>query len=287
MGRAADSRYRVPFSGKVDLSTFPTAPPDGVGSKEDLRTELAAIQVRMDELHRKMYADDRHAMLVIFQAMDAAGKDGTIRAVFTGLDPAGMHVTAFKAPSAEELDHDFLWRHLRHLPERGRVGVFNRSWYEEVIVARVVPAVLANQKLTRRPNDLFEERYESIRDLEKHLARNGTTVVKFFLHVSAAEQRKRLLERLDEPAKNWKFEAGDLDMRDRWGKFEHAYELALQATSRSHAPWYVVPADHKPFLRVAVAQIVLRVMEGMDLKWPELDPAEAAALGALRSRLRS
>ncbi len=280
-----EKRYRVRFDGKTALADYGTRPPDGTPPKDELKAELLALHARMDELQRMMYADDRHSLLVIFQAMDAAGKDGTIRAVFTGVDPAGIHVTSFKAPSSEELDHDFLWRHVRHLPERGRIGVFNRSWYEEVLITRVVPAILANQRLPRMPDDLFEERYESIRDLERHLARNGTTVVKFYLHVSPEEQRERLLARLDDPAKNWKFEAGDLDSRDRWKKYARAYEEALTATSRPEAPWYVIPADQKTFMRVAVARILVATMEQLDLKWPVLDEAEQAQLGAMRLRL--
>jgi PPK2 family polyphosphate:nucleotide phosphotransferase len=285
MGGSPEKPFRVPFDGKVSLADLPTRPPEDAPSKDESRAELAVLHKRMDELQRKMYADDRHALLLIFQAMDAAGKDGTIRAVFTGLDPAGVHVTPFKAPSAEELDHDFLWRHIRNLPERGRIGVFNRSWYEEVLVTRVVPEILDRQKLPRRPADIFEERYDSIRDFERHLARNGTTVIKFYLHVSAEEQRDRLLARLDDPEKNWKFEAGDLDARDRWKKFARAYEQAMAATSRAHAPWFVIPADQKAYMRLAVARVVLSALEGMDLDWPRLSAEEQAQLGKLRSRL--
>jgi len=280
-----EKRFRVRFDGKTDLGEFATAPPDGTPSKDELKAELAELRGRMDELQRKMYADDRHSLLVMFQAMDAAGKDGTIRAVFTGVDPAGLHVTSFKAPSTEELDHDFLWRHIRHLPERGRIGVFNRSWYEEVLITRVVPEILANQRLPRMPDDVFEERYESIRGFERHLARNGTTILKFYLHVSPEEQRERLLARLDDPAKNWKFEEGDLDSRDRWKKYARAYEDALAATSRAEAPWYVIPADGKTFMRVAVARIIVATLERMDLQWPVLDAEEQARIGAMRLRL--
>ena len=286
---APSSPYLVPFDGRWKLAKARTSPPKGapkgkkgkVANKRALQEEVAALY----ELQRKLYADNRFALLLVFQAMDAAGKDGTIRAVMTGVNPAGCQVSAFKRPSAEELDHDFLWRVQRRLPERGRIGIFNRSHYEEVLVVRVHPEILDGQRLPYRSKKLWKERYESIRDMERHLARNGTVILKFFLNVSKDEQKKRLLERIDDERKNWKFEAGDLDTRDRWDDYMDAYEKALNATSRPWAPWYAIPADDKPYMRATVASIVRRTVEALPIAYPTLDLEARAALAAYRARL--
>jgi PPK2 family polyphosphate:nucleotide phosphotransferase len=225
---------------------------------------------------------------MIFQAMDAAGKDSTIRAVLSGVDPAGCEVTAFKRPSENELDHDFLWRTVQCLPQRGRIGVFNRSYYEEVLAVRVHPEFLDHQKLPWRPKhleDLWQQRFESIRDHEKHLARNGTVILKFWLNVSPEEQRKRLLARLEDPAKNWKFEEGDLAERGRWKDYMAAYEDALNQTSKPWAPWYAIPADSKSFMRMTVADILLRTLKSLNLKYPTLTDDELSKFGAMKKQL--
>jgi PPK2 family polyphosphate:nucleotide phosphotransferase len=220
--------------------------------------------------------------------MDAAGKDGTIRAVMTGVNPAGCQVHSFKRPSDQELDHDFLWRHVQALPERGRIGIFNRSWYEEVLIVRVHPQLLDRQKLPWRPEgeSLWEERLQSIADLEKHLARNGTVILKFFLHISKDEQKRRLIGRIDETEKNWKFEVGDIKEREHWEGYQSAYEAALNATSRPWAPWYAIPADHKPYMRRAVARILLRALESLHLAPPTMGVADVQQLEEIRKKLK-
>src|SRR5437870_5951452 len=220
---------------------------------------------RLVALQERLYAQDRWALLLIFQAMDAAGKDSAIKHVMSGLNPQGTEVYPFKRPSDEELDHDYMWRTTKSLPERGRIGIFNRSYYEEVLVVRVHPEILGRQRipapLTRR---IWSERYEDINAFERYLSRNGTLIRKFFLHLSKEEQRRRLLERLDEPSKNWKFSAGDLDERDRFDDYMRAYEQALSKTSTKHAPWFIVPADHKWFTRLAIADLVVQALESLD-----------------------
>ncbi len=286
---APDSPYLVPFDGRWKIAKARTSPPKnapkGKKGKAANKRVLGENVAELYELQRKLYADNRFALLLVFQAMDAAGKDGTIRAVMTGINPAGCQVSTFKRPSAEELDHDFLWRVQRRLPERGRIGIFNRSHYEEVLVVRVHPEILDGQRLPDRPKKIWQERYASIREMEKHLARNGTVVVKFFLHVSKDEQKQRLLERIDDERKNWKFEAGDLDVRDRWDDYMNAYEKALNATSRPWAPWYAIPADDKPFMRATVASIVRRTLEALPIAYPTLDSEARAALAEHRARL--
>lgn len=281
------SPYLVPFDGGFRVGKAGTAPPKD--ADKDLAKARLAVEVEaLDELQRRLYADNRHAVLLVFQAMDAAGKDSTIRAVLTGVNPAGCQVSSFKRPSAEELDHDFLWRCIRQLPERGRIGVFNRSWYEEVLTVRVHPDNLDAQRLPWRPKDeakLWRERYESISDFERHLARNGTVILKFFLHVSRAEQRKRLLARLDEPDKNWKFEADDLANRARWNDYQAAYEDLLNATSKSWAPWYAIPADDKAYMRATVAALIVARLRQLDLRYPRLDGEARAQLAKLRKQL--
>jgi PPK2 family polyphosphate:nucleotide phosphotransferase len=241
------------------------------------------------DLQDMLYAQDRWSVLLIFQAMDAAGKDGTIKHVMSGVNPQGVQVFSFKAPSAEDLDHDFLWRCLRCLPERGRIGIFNRSYYEEVLVAKVHPEILARQKLppelvTKR---IWEERYEDIRSFERYLARNGTLVRKFFLHVSKGEQKRRFLARLDEPEKNWKFSANDVAERRHWKDYQRAYEDAIRATATPEAPWYVVPADNKWFTRLVVAAAIVDALTGLALHYPKVSAAQRKALAAARRELEA
>jgi PPK2 family polyphosphate:nucleotide phosphotransferase len=285
---ATPSPFLVPFDGSFRIGDAPTEPPDGSPKKKENEAALEELVERLAKLQAKLYASDRASLLLVFQAMDAAGKDGTMRAVLSGVNPAGVQVETFKAPSAEELDHDFLWRIWRRLPERGRIGVFNRSHYEEVLVVRVNPGFLDAQRLPWRPDslaELWEQRFESIRAAEQHWARSGTVVLKFFLHVSKEEQRERLMERIDDEDANWKFEAGDLKSRAQWDEYMRAYEAALRATSRPWAPWYAIPADSKPFMRRAVAQIVVDTLERMDLAFPEVTAQERAELAKLRKQL--
>lgn len=281
-------RYRVPFDGSFELNKAQTAE-EHHKTEEELEDQLKKLVKKIDKLQQVLYAEDRHALLLVFQAMDAAGKDSTIRAILKGVNPAGCQVFSFKQPSAEELDHDFLWRTARCLPERGRIGVFNRSYYEEVLVVRVHPNYLEGQNLPRydQLDDLWEERYESIRDHEKHLARNGTVILKFWLNVSKAEQKNRFLSRLDEPDKNWKFSAGDVIERQHWDAYMQAYEAALQTTSSHHAPWYAIPADDKAYMRVAVAETIVNTLEAMHLTYPEVPQAEQAKLAEARRLLEA
>lgn len=289
MFEAVDSPYLVPFKGNFKIAKADTAPPKGGPRKKELEEKLAAKTGRLAELQDILYAFDKHAVLVIFQAMDAAGKDGTIRSVFTGVNPLGCQVYSFKAPSAEELEHDFLWRTTRCLPERGRIGIFNRSYYEETLVVRVHPEYLAPQNL---PNHLslekrWQQRYESIRDHERHLARNGMVILKFFLHVSKEEQRQRFLARLEEPHKNWKFNAGDVKERAFFDQYMASYQDALTATSRAWAPWYCIPADDKRFMRWQVSKILVESLEKLDLRYPEVGEDERARFDEMRSTLEN
>jgi PPK2 family polyphosphate:nucleotide phosphotransferase len=259
----------------------------GIGSKEEGRSRLLESTERLREMQEMLYAQDRWAVLLIFQAMDAAGKDSTIEHVMSGVNPMGCQVYSFKAPSHEELDHDFMWRTTCRLPERGRIGIFNRSYYEEVLVARVHPEILRNQKL---PPDLvtekiWEERYQDIRAFERYLSRNGTAILKFFLHVSKKEQKERFLARLDEPEKHWKFAAGDVEERGHWDKYMEAYEDCIAATAAERAPWYIVPADHKWFMRMAVAEIIVDRLEDLGLRYPEVDARKKDEVAAARALL--
>lgn len=281
------SEFTVPFNGKFKLADMPTSPTENLGKKH-YKAQLKVLNSEMSELQRIMYAHDKHSLLLIFQAMDAAGKDSTIRAVMSGIDPSGCQVFSFKRPSTLELDHDFLWRSATRLPERGRIGIFNRSYYEEVLVVRVHPGILKNQRIPELPKNLdqvFSERFESIRDHEKHLARNGTVIVKFFLNVSREEQRQRFLSRLDTPEKNWKFELGDVKERKHWDTYMQCYEDAMNETSRTHAPWHCIPADNKSFMRMKVAEIVLETMNTMKLKYPDVAPDERQAFAETKKDL--
>jgi PPK2 family polyphosphate:nucleotide phosphotransferase len=279
--------YGIPFEGTFRVADAPTRPPADAPDKKERKQRLKRAIDRLDDLQRVLYADNRYSLLLVFQAMDAAGKDGTIRAVMSGVNPAGCQVHSFKQPSAEELDHDFLWRTARRLPERGRIGIFNRSYYEEVLVVRVHPEYLEAQRLPRIPDAaaLWEERYASIRDHERHLARNGTIVLKFWLNVSRDEQRKRFLDRLEEPDKNWKFSIADVKERGHWDAYMSAYEAALNATSRPWAPWLAVPADSKSYMRMIVAESIVRTLDSLDLAYPRVEPDRRERFGEMRSRL--
>jgi PPK2 family polyphosphate:nucleotide phosphotransferase len=289
--RSLVTRYRVEDGARFRLADFDPADtgPFGADAKREAKDLLAAGVEALAEIQERLWAQDRWALLVVFQAMDAAGKDGAIRHVMSGVNPQGCQVAAFKAPSAEELDHDYLWRCQKHLPERGRIGIFNRSHYEEVLVVRVHPDLLARQKLPPGLVDdgIWERRYRAIRDFERHLGENGMVVRKFFLHVSKEEQRKRFLERIDDPAKNWKFAPGDVAEREHWDDYRRAYENAIRATATPGAPWYVVPADRKWFTRLVVAAALVEALAGLDLALPRLDEAQIAELARCRSELES
>jgi PPK2 family polyphosphate:nucleotide phosphotransferase len=312
-----DTPYLVPFDGSFRVAEAPTVPPaeaaavkakgkkekkekKGKKEKKEKKGKRKAKDARKDaykdaleevveelyELQRMLYAQDEFSVLLVFQAMDAAGKDSTIRAVMTGINPAGCQVFSFKQPSDEELDHDFLWRTTTRMPERGRIGIFNRSYYEEVLVVKVHPEYLQGQKLPGLDmKTIWQERYESIADSEKHLARNGTVILKFWLNVSRDEQRDRFLARIDDPTKNWKFSHGDLEERALWPKYMAAYQEALNATSRPWAPWYAIPADDKPFMRLTVAQVLRDTLKKLPLAYPKLGKRAQAGLAAARAEL--
>ena len=255
----------------------------------DAETLLAANTLRLRRLQDRLYADGHHAVLVIFQALDAAGKDGTIKHVLSGINPQGCEVSTFKQPSSEELGHTFLWRCMRRVPERGRIGLFNRSYYEDVLVTRVHPELLAAQKLPAPPKGkrFWMERFEDINAFERHLVRNGTLVIKFYLHVSKEEQRHRLLARLDDPDKHWKFSLSDLNERSHWDDYIKAYEDTLQHTSTEAAPWYIIPADHKWLCHLLVSEILCRSLEALKLKYPGIDEGKKSDLIAARALLES
>ncbi len=284
-----DSSFLVPFDGGFRMGDAPTAPPDDLGRKKCEKRLEASVDT-MRDLQRILYAHDHHSVLLVFQAMDAAGKDSTIRSVMTGVNPAGCNVVSFKKPSVNELDHDFLWRSATALPQRGRIGIFNRSYYEEVLVVRVHPEYLGGQNIpgvsgANVTEELWEERMESIRDHEKHLARNGTLILKFFLNVSRDEQKNRFLRRIDRPDKNWKFNSGDIEERKLWPAYMTAYQAALNETSRPWAPWFAIPADDKPYMRMTVADIIVGALEGLDLQYPKLGKKERAQLADMRALL--
>lgn len=282
---AAPSQYLVPFDGSFRVADSPTRPSTGQKWKPNAR--LAKAVKRLDDLQRVLYASDRHAMLIVFQGMDSSGKDSTIRAVMKRINPAGCQVFNFKQPNDNELDHDFLWRTTRNLPERGRIGIFNRSQYEEVLIVRVHPEILGKQKLPEKINfeTIWDERLESIRDQEKHLARNGTVILKFWLNISRKEQKKRFLERLENPSKHWKFDSGDVAERQHWDSYMQAYEAALNATSRPWAPWYAIPADRKPYMRARVAEIIVNTLAAIDLTYPQISNEEKKLFEAARREL--
>ncbi len=286
MFKAKPHRYLVPFDGSFSVPQARTSPGTAELVKSVLQKQLRRSVKRLDDLQRRLYADDRVSILLVFQAMDAAGKDGTIRAVMSGINPAGCQVFSFKKPTVLELDHDFLWRTARRLPERGRIGVFNRSYYEEVLVVRVHPGILDGQRLPWRSDEqIWDQRLESIRDHEKHLARNGTVILKFWLNVSREEQKKRFLSRLDEPEKNWKFSTADVRERGHWDKYMQAYEAALRETSRPWAPWYAIPADYKPYMRTTVAEIIEQSLESLQLGYPSVGEDERSRYAEMREIL--
>jgi PPK2 family polyphosphate:nucleotide phosphotransferase len=280
--------FQVPHGKKIKLAEWPTIVKPVCKSKEEYKELLEKHIAELSSLQHLHYASNRYALLLIFQGMDGAGKDGAIRHVMSGVNPEGCEVFSFKQPSAEELQHDFLWRSTCRLPERGRIGMFNRSYYEEVLVVRVHPEILRSQHLPaelRDKTNIWEERYSSIVDMERHLHRNGTRIVKMFLHLSAEEQRKRFLARIDEPDKNWKFSLSDIHERKYWKDYVKAYEACLHATSTHHAPWYIVPADDKENARLIVSRIVLDALEELKMAYPRTTPKRRAELQSIRKAL--
>jgi PPK2 family polyphosphate:nucleotide phosphotransferase len=279
--------FRVKADRKIDLSEWPTLAAPVYGSKEDYHAQLVDHVARLSDAQQKLYGCDRHSLLLIFQAMDAAGKDGAIRHVMSGVNPQGCQVTSFKHPGGAELEHDFLWRATRYLPERGKIGIFNRSYYEEVLIVRVHPELLQAEGFASGDDteDFWQDRYRSINDLERHLAANNMHVLKFFLHMSKEEQCRRFLARIDEPEKNWKFSQSDMEERGFWDDYRRAYERCLSATSTEAAPWFIVPADDKLSTRLIISRIVLDQLESLKLAFPKVSEARKAELQAIRSQL--
>ena len=280
--------FKVRAGANVRLKEWPTRVKPFYKSDEDCKQQIAAHIRELSERQSLLYADNRYAVLLIFQAMDAAGKDGAIKHVMSGVNPQGCQVFSFKHPSAEELEHDFLWRTTRCLPERGRIGIFNRSYYEEVLIVRVHPEILQAQAI---PDELlgdkafWQKRYESMASLEKHLHRNGTRIVKFFLHLSKEEQRRRFLKRIEDPERNWKFSADDLKERGFWKEYMQSYEAALSATSTKHAPWFVVPADDKQNARLIISRIILETLKDLKMSYPKPDAKRVKELQSFRKQL--
>ena len=279
--------FQIADGSRFRLKDFDPADTMGVKSKEHAQKDLERGIARLAALQEKLYAQDRWAILIILQAMDAAGKDGTIKHVMSGVSPEGCQVYSFKAPSAEELQHDFLWRTSRCLPETGHIGIFNRSYYEEVLIVRVHPELLAAEKIPQElvSDDIWQKRFESINAFERYLSENGVVVLKFFLNLSKKEQKRRFLERLEMPEKNWKFSMSDALERRHWEKYMRAYEDMIRNTSSKHAPWYVVPADHKWFTRLVVAEAVVEALEDLDLSFPKLGKEKRKELKDARNAL--
>jgi len=280
--------FRVREGVEVDLEKWPTEVKKVYKSKQKYHEMLEDHVQRLSEQQQLLYASNSHAVLLIFQAMDAAGKDGAIKHVMSGVNPQGCQVFSFKHPSATELQHDFLWRTTRDLPERGRIGIFNRSYYEEVLIVRVHPEILRNEGLAEPPSDdkaIWHSRYRSILHMERHLHDNGTRIIKFFLHLSKEEQRRRFLQRIDEPEKNWKFSQADIEERSFWPHYMKAYEKCLSATSTDEAPWYIVPADDKPNARLIVSEVVLDTLEGLKMSYPTVSDERRQELLAIRGQL--
>jgi len=280
-------RFRVESGRGFRLKDFAPADTHGFKSKQKAEDRLAHDIEQLSVLQEKLYAQDRWSLLIVLQALDAAGKDGTIKHVMSGVNPEGCDVVSFKTPTPEELDHDFLWRTTLRLPERGRIGIFNRSYYEDVLILRVHPELLASTKLppplvTRK---IWKERYEDINAYERHLTRNGTVILKFFLHLSREEQLKRFLERLDRPEKNWKFSLADVHERAFWKKYQKAFQETIRSTATRRAPWYVVPADHKWFARLVVAAAIVETLEGLNLCFPVVDKEKRRELAAAKEEL--
>ncbi|MBZ5697757.1 MAG: polyphosphate kinase 2 family protein [Acidobacteriia bacterium] len=280
--------FRVADGANFHLKDFDPEDTLGLKSKEHAQETLERGIARLSELQEKLYAQDRWGILLILQAMDAAGKDSTIKHVMSGVNPQGCRVTSFKAPSAEDLEHDFLWRIMRFLPERGSIGIFNRSYYEEVLIVRVHPEILSREKMPPRliSGKIWQERFEDINASELYLSRNGIVVLKFFLNISKKEQKKRFLERLDEPEKNWKFSASDVLERQYWDEYMRAYEEMIRNTSTKCAPWYVVPADHKWFTRLVVAEALIHSLEELDLSFPKMDSEKRRDLKKAQAALK-
>ena len=290
--RAADRAYIDPFRiddpEKFHLTTHKTAQ-KGDLDKDAAKAFLEDNVKRLAELQDRLYAENRWSLLVIFQGLDAAGKDSAVEHVMSGVNPQGCEVHSFKVPTSEELDHDFLWRANQRLPPRGRIGIFNRSYYEELLVVRVHPEVLAKQRLPGKlvTRNIWRERFEDICDYERYLSRNGTVILKFFLHQSKEEQRQRFLERLEIPSKRWKFSMGDIAERALWDKYQAAYQDLIRHTSTAHAPWYVVPADHKWFARVVIGSTIVQALEKLDPKFPRVDPASLNEFDQVRKSLEA
>lgn len=291
-------KFRVDVDEAVDLKQRPTLVDAVYASKREYRQLLGEHVVRLGKLQQLLYASNRHAMLIIFQSMDAGGKDGCIRHVMSGVNPQGCDVFSFAHPSAAELRHDFLWRTTRELPERGKIAIFNRSYYEEVLIVRVHPEILRGEALPDRAADhesdaepdtekIWRHRFRSINDLERHLQGNGTRIVKFLLHISKSEQRSRLLDRIDTPEKNWKIRSADIEERKYWKRYRKAYEACLSATSTREAPWHVIPADDKLNARLFVSEIILEALEGLDMSLPETTAARQMELLAMRKQLEA
>ena len=287
MYQAISSPFLVPCDGSFSYKNALSSIDSKMLDDKKYKKKLNKLTSQIYDLQRMMYAHNRYSLLLIFQAIDAAGKDSTIRHVLTGVNPAGCQVHSFKSPSSLEVNHDFLWRTSLRLPERGRIGVFSRSYYEEVLVARVHPQLLDRQQLPdeHQHDDIWQQRYQSINDHELHLARNGTLILKFWLNLSKEEQRMRFLRRLDKPDKHWKFSISDVEERKHWDDYMLAYEQALQATARPWAPWYAIPADNKPYMRYSVAKIIVKTMESMNLEYPRLDPEVEYNLECIRDSL--
>jgi PPK2 family polyphosphate:nucleotide phosphotransferase len=280
--------FRVGEGEKVKLKKWPTHVKPFYKSKEHYEEILQKHVEKLSQLQDLLYATNTYALLLIFQAMDAAGKDGAIKHVMSGVNPQGCQVYSFKHPSAQELEHDFLWRTTRCLPMRGHIGIFNRSYYEEVLVVRVHPELLKAERIPEKDlkdKKIWEERYRSMRELERHLYRNGTIILKFFLHLSKEEQRKRFLKRIEDPNKNWKFSMDDIKERAFWKDYMEAYEACLEATSTDYAPWFVVPADDKENARIIISQIILDALEDLNLSYPKVDEAKKKELEAIRLQL--
>src|ERR1700734_714934 len=282
-----EKSYRVDDGKHFRLKEFDPADTGRWDSVEEAKEQLQKDIKRMEELQDKLYAQDRWSVLLIFQALDAAGKDGTIKHVMSGVNPEGCQVPSFKAPAETELQHDFLWRTTRHLPERGHIGIFNRSYYEEVLVVRVHPKVLDGELLPPSlvTKDIWKERFEDIHAFERHMARNGTVIRKFFLHLSKKEQKKRFLARLDEPEKHWKFSEGDIHEREYWDDYQEAFQDMIRHTASKHAPWYVVPADNKWFTHLVVAAAIVETLQELNLCYPKVDAAKRKEIAAARKLL--
>lgn len=283
-------KFLVPENSKLKLSEHDTDFTADYTDKKQAEKDLEQNVKKLSDLQEVLWADNRQALLIIFQAMDAAGKDGAVKHVMSGLNPQGVDVSSFKQPSAEELDHDYLWRTMKRLPERGRIGIFNRSYYEDVLIVRVHPEILRSsqmpEKLLSNPN-IWKQRFEQIRNFEDYLANNGIHTLKFFLNVSKKEQKERFLSRIDEPEKNWKFSATDAKERKFWDEYMHAYSDAMENTSTKHAPWYVVPADKKWFTRLAISEIIIKKLESLNLRYPTVSEAHLQSLQEAKAMLEA